>query len=331
MTVTALALTTTSCSIQTSSASNTADVRPNAAQAERAPARAPAASREVAGTSPGGELAFLGPVRQVDAGGITVGYRQFGSGPPVVLVVGQGSTMAMWGTELPRRLALHHQVTMYDLRGVGLTTDPATQPLTIGQMGDDLAAFIDALGLRRPTVVGWSTGGEIALSLATSHPGTAGALVLSGATAGGPPAVQPDQVTDAAYRSGDLNQLLDLSFTASGTERRSAYVQQVLEAADTCPGEDTLFPSDEVDQRQNEAEAAFAADTRVYEALSRLDVPTVVTNGEADRLVPVANAELIARRIPNAQLRVYRDSAHVNWFQHIDRFVSDIELTAKSA
>jgi pimeloyl-ACP methyl ester carboxylesterase len=291
----------------------------------------PVVGTEVAGTAPAGELAFLGPVRQVQAGAVTVGYRQFGSGPPVVLVVGQGSTMAMWGTELPRRLAATHQVTMYDLRGVGYSTDPATSPLTIGQMGDDLAAFIDTLALDRPTVVGWSTGGEIALSLATSHPGKTGALVLAGATAGGPPAVQPDQAADAAFRSGDLNLMLDLSFTASGGERRGAYVQQVLDAASTCPGDDALFPSDEVDQRQNEAEVAFANDPTVFEALGRLDVPTVVTNGADDRLVPVANAELIAKRIPNAQLHVYRDSAHVNWFQHIDRFVGDIELTAKSA
>jgi pimeloyl-ACP methyl ester carboxylesterase len=331
MTVTALALTATGCSIESSSARSTADVRPaqGQGQAERAPT--PVVGREVPGTRPAGELAFLGPVRQVEAGGITVGYRQFGAGPPVVLVVGQGSTMAMWGTELPRRLSAGHQVTMYDLRGVGFSTDPATEPLTIGRMADDLAAFIDTIGLQRPTVVGWSTGGEIALSLATAHPGKAGALVLSGATPGGPPAVQPDQVTDAAYRSGDLNQLLDLSFTASGADRRNAYIAQVLEAANTCPGEDNLFPSDEVEQRQDAAEAAFAADPSVYDALARLDVPTVVTNGEADRLVPLANAELIARRIPNAELKVYRDAAHVNWFQSIDRFVDDIELTARSA
>jgi pimeloyl-ACP methyl ester carboxylesterase len=330
MTLLTLASTATGCSIATSSAHNTADVRPHVVEPDRV-ATGPVVGTEVPGTAPSGELAFLGPVRQVQAGGITVGYRQFGAGPPVVLVVGQGSTMAMWGTELPRRLATNHQVTMYDLRGVGFSTDPATAPLTIGQMGDDLAAFIDTLALDRPTVVGWSTGGEIALALATTHPGKAGALVLSGATAGGPPAVQPDEVTDAAFRSGDLNALLDLSFTKTGGERRNAYVQQVLDAAHTCPGDDAMFPSDEADARQDEAEAAFAADPTVFESLGHLDVPTVVTNGADDRLVPVANAELIAKRIPNAKLQVYRDSAHVNWFQHIDRFVGDIELTAKSA
>jgi len=202
-------------------------------------------------TQPNGDLAFLGAVRQVRANGITIGYRQIGSGPPVVLVLGQGTTMAMWGTELPRRLAQNHQVTMYDLRGVGYSSDPATAPLTIGQMADDLAALLDTLGITRPTVVGWSTGGEIALSLATAHPGKARALVLSGATPGGAPTVQPDGAADAAFRSGDLGQILDLSFTPAGAARRDAYVQQVLDVVKANPGDtDTLdFPED-VDRRQ---------------------------------------------------------------------------------
>lgn len=321
-----IAAASSACGISTSSASESIppDARTKAVHV------APVASRAVPGTEPKGELAFLGPVRTVEAGGITVGYRQFGHGAPVVLVVGQGSTMAMWGTELPRRLAERHQVTMYDLRGVGYTTDPATSPLTIGLMADDLASLIDTLGLSRPTLVGWSTGGEIALSFATRHPDKAGALVLSGATAGGPPAVQPDAATDAAYRSGGIGELLDLSFTASGEERRNAYVQQVLEVIDVSP--DDAFPLHEsVDRRQDQAEQAFAADPSVFRALSQVDLPTLVTNGADDRLVPPANAELIARQMPRAALTIYDDTAHVMWFQHLDRFVRDVESMTATA
>jgi pimeloyl-ACP methyl ester carboxylesterase len=293
---------------------------------------APVVGAEVPNTQPAGDLAFLGPVRRVEANGITVGYRQIGSGPPVVLVVGQGSTMAMWGTDLPRRLATHHQVTMYDLRGVGYSTDSATTPLTIGLMADDLAALIDTLGVDRPTVVGWSTGGEIALALATRHPDKAGALVLSGATPGGPPAVQADGAAEAAYRSGDLNQLLDLSFTPSGAVARNTYVAQVAEVANAVPDNGAaLFPDEDVDRRQDLAEQAFAADASVYEALSHIDVPTLVTNGVQDRLVPAANAELIAHRIPGARLSIYGDAAHVMWFQAMDRFVGDIEQLTLAA
>lgn len=324
--MTLVAATGTACSIN-AGATNLPPAQDNRTNAARP---VPVVGDEVPGTQPSGDLAFLGPVRQVQANGITIGYRQIGSGPPVVLVIGQGSTMAMWGTELPRRLAAHHQVTTYDLRGVGYSTDPATAPLTIGQMADDLAALIDALGIMRPTVVGWSTGGEIALAFATSHRGQAGALVLSGATPGGPPSVQPDAATDAAFRSGDLNQLLDLSFTPSGTAQRNAYVQQVLDVVKVSASDTLVFP-ESVDRRQDDAERAFAADPSVFAALERIDVPTLVTNGGQDRLVPAANAELIARRIPDARLDIYSDSAHIMWFQNLDRFVSDIEQTTRTA
>jgi pimeloyl-ACP methyl ester carboxylesterase len=327
--LTLIAATASGCEIKTSSASNLPPTQENRMKSVQP---VPVVGREVAGTRPTGDLAFLGPVRQVQANGITIGYRQFGSGPPVVLVVGQASTMAMWGTDLPRRLAAGHQVTMYDLRGVGTSTDPATAPLTIGLMADDLAALIDTLGIAQPTVVGWSTGGEIALTLATNHPGKTRALVLSGATPGGPPTVQPDRLADAAYRSGDLNQLLDLSFTPSGVTRRNAYVQQVLDMVNTDPGDtDTLGFPDEVDRRQENAEQAFAADPSVYESLHRIEVPTVVTNGAQDRLVPARNAELIAGRIPNSRLHIYGDAAHVMWFQDLDRFIGDIEQTTRAA
>jgi pimeloyl-ACP methyl ester carboxylesterase len=285
---------------------------------------------EVPGTWPGGDLAFLGPVRQVHVNGTTIGYRHFGAGPPIVLVLGQGSTMAMWGTELPRRLAAHHEVLMYDLRGVGHSRDPAATPLTIGQMADDLAALLDVLGIARPTVVGWSTGGEIALSLATTHPDSVAALVLSGATPGGPPTVHPDHAADEAFRSGDLERLLDLSFTPAGNTRRAAYVQEVLDLAGVSTDDTLVFP-ESMDRRQDHAERVFATDSSVYDALHRIHVPTLVTNGAEDRLVPVANAERIADRIPNARLHIYRDSAHVMWFQHLDRFIGDVEQVARAA
>ena len=51
----------------------------------------------VANTAPSGQAAFLGPVRQVKVGGITMGYRQFGSGPSLLLIAGEDSSMVEWG------------------------------------------------------------------------------------------------------------------------------------------------------------------------------------------------------------------------------------------
>ena len=228
------------------------------ASSATASSRATVAVATVAGSAPTGDLAFLGPLHTVPVGGITMGFRQFGTGSPVLLIVGQDSPMGLWGPDLPRRLAEHHQVTMFDNRGVGASTDQADRPLTIELMGDDTAGLIQALGLHRPTVVGWSTGGEIALALAVGHPGVAGPLVLSGATAGGPTAIQTPPAVEAQMDT----KLLDYLFTSSGATARAAYIAGV-----------TKMPSEDVApatiQRQADAETRFAGSTVTYQGQQR--------------------------------------------------------------
>ncbi len=286
-----------------------------------------ALSTPVAGSTPVGELAFLGPVRTVPVGDLEVGYRQFGSGPPLVMVIGQDSSMSYWGPDLLRRLAEHFTVTMFDNRGVGESTgqtDPSTgkvhQPLTIQQMADDTSGLIDALGLAHPTLFGWSTGGEIGLALAVRHPGQLGSLVVSGATAGGPESTPASPELDALVASSDPAdqvKLLDELFTPSGAAARDAYVQGLL-----------AMPADEVSAetqaRQAEAEAAFAADPTIADGLPTITSRVLVTDGADDQLVPPANATFIANRIPGSQLLLVPDTSHAWMLQQIDRFVATV-------
>lgn len=278
----------------------------------------------VSGTRPAGTAAFLGPVRQVRAGGITIGYRQFGSGPPLLLIAGQSSSMVEWGPFLPRRLSEHFRVTMFDNRGVGHSTDQPTRPLTIELMADDSAHLLDALGVNKAIVVGWSTGGEIALSMAVRHPNKVRALVLSGATAGGPTAIQPSPKTEASFRSRGLSGavgLLDSLFPASAHAAALTYLAGLL----AIPPEKV---SRQISSRQAQAEIHFAHTNTTYNALPRIKVPVLVTNGALDQLVPPANARLIAARIPHARLEIFAGAAHMMMFQDLDRFARLVEQLA---
>ena len=304
------------------SSAPTASPAPQGSAAAPATVPSPTAvpSLEVAGTRPDGDLAFLGPVRQVPVNGITVGYRQFGAGPPLVLIVGQDSAMSYWGPDLLRRLAEHHQVTMFDNRGVGYSTDEPDRPLTIEMMSDDTAALIEAIGLEKPAVFGWSTGGEIGLALAVRHPDRVGSLVVSGATAGGPTAVPASPELNALLSSSDLTdqiKLLDALFTPSGAAARQRYIEGLL----AMPAE-TVSP--EITKRQAEAEARFATSTAVYDGLSSVDTPVLVTDGVDDQLVPIANAHLIAERISAAKLVIVPDASHGWMLQDLDRFVATV-------
>jgi len=281
----------------------------------------------VPGTRPAGTAAFLGPVRRVKAGGISIGYRQFGSGPPLLLIAGGFSSMVEWGPFLPRSLSRHFRVTEFDNRGVGYSSDQPARPLTIELMADDSARLLDALGIKKALVVGWSTGGEIALTMAVRHPGKLSALVTSGGTAGGPTAVQPSRKTEAAFRSSGLSAasgLLDSLFPAPARAAALAYAAGLL----AIPPEQV---SRQISQRQGQAEFRFARSNATYDGLPRIDVPALITNGALDQIVPPANARLIARRIPHARLAIFAGAAHMMMFQDMDRFVALVEELATTA
>ena len=307
--VVALVGTTTACS----SGSADRGAGPAATDTTAPVTTTTAVSTEVAGSTPTGDLAFLGPVRTVDVGDLAVGYRQFGSGPPLVMVVGEASSMSYWGPDLLRRLADRFTVTIFDNRGVGASTGQTDasggtvqQPLTIEQMADDTSGFITALGLDHPTLFGWSTGGEIGLALAVRHPDQLGPLMVSGATAGGPGSTPTPPDLNALLASTDLvdqAKLIDELFTPSGATARADYVAGLLSMPD-----DPVSP--EIQAQQADAEVAFAADPTVADGLSTITTPVLVTDGAADRLVPTANATFIAGRVPGAQLVLVPDTSH---------------------
>ncbi|MGD0166884.1 MAG: alpha/beta hydrolase [Gaiellaceae bacterium] len=263
----------------------------------------------VPGTLPKGKAAFMGPARQVRANGISIAYRQFGSGPPLVLIAGEISSMPMWGYALPRRLSEHFRVTTFDNRGIGYSTDQPSRPLTIELMADDTAGLLNALGIRKAVVVGWSTGGEIGLAMAERHPNKISALVVSGATAGG---------STEVYPAGHGGSLLGGLFPSSARLAELSYFAGLL----AVPRETV---SGSIAARQNEAERRFGATNVTYDGLARITVPVLVTAGSLDGLVPPANARLIAARIPHARLQIFAGAAHMMMFQDMDRFIRLVE------
>jgi pimeloyl-ACP methyl ester carboxylesterase len=107
---------------------------------------------------------------------IDVAWFEAGRGEPLVLVHGLGDDHRAWRRTLPD-LMLRHRVLLYDLRGHGQTTLGKPDG-TLRQLGSDLAALLDALGLERARIAGFSLGGTIAMRLAIDHPERVERLVL---------------------------------------------------------------------------------------------------------------------------------------------------------
>src|SRR3712207_2363694 len=113
-----------------------------------------------------------------EANGLRVYYEICGEGEPLLLVHGGTATCRSWASHLPA-FTEHFRVFAPDSRGHGRTDNPAGE-LDYRVMADDAVALIEALGLQRPLVLGYSDGGQIALELCISYPGLSRALVLGG-------------------------------------------------------------------------------------------------------------------------------------------------------
>ncbi len=114
----------------------------------------------------------------IEANGLEVYYEDYGEGEPLMLIHGGTATSQSWASHLPA-FTEHFEVFTPDSGGHGRTDNP-TGELGYRVMADDLASLIDALGLQRPLVLGYSDGGQIALELGLRYPGLARALVLGG-------------------------------------------------------------------------------------------------------------------------------------------------------
>lgn len=261
--------------------------------------------------------AFEGPVHQLAVDGIEIGYRQFGHGPDLIMVTGDTASMSLWMTYLLEPLAANFTVTIFDNRGVGYTTDDLSRPITVPLMARDTAGLIEALGLVKPTLVGWSMGGEIGLTLAEQEPSMLGALVSTGGDAGSSHTVPPPPglVRELADPKTGDKVFLELLFpsTAVGAAASARFVH----GYEAIPQE-TVSPR--TLKRQEAAEESFLRYDGTWRGLAAITTPTLITNGAFDRGVPPANARRLHAKIPGSSLSIYAGAAHGMAFQDAERF-----------
>src|SRR5438477_1841261 len=108
--------------------------------------------------------------------GIELGYQEFGSGKPLILLHGGFGSVEMFGPNV-ELLAAGHRVIGVDLQSHG-RSPAAPRPMKFEAMADDIAALISGLGLERVAVMGFSLGGAVALRIAIQHPDLVERLVL---------------------------------------------------------------------------------------------------------------------------------------------------------
>jgi len=259
------------------------------------------------------------PVLTVATSDGTVGYRSVGSGPPLVMIMGFGGSIDSWQPSFVDALAARYRVITLDNAGVGLTTAlPA--PLTMTAMAAQTSAFITALHLGAPDVLGWSMGGMIAQALAVTHPDQIHKLVLCATLSGDGKATLPSAKVIALLEAPSGSAGLTLLFPSSQVAAEAAFVTGLL----SYPHPYAASKAAVATQEAALSEWSLHPDP-VGSRISSIAVPTLVADGTVDPLIPLPNDDHLAATIPHAQLAVYPGAAHAFLFQDQTTFLPRLE------
>jgi len=241
-------------------------------------------------------------MEHVDVDGMRIAYTRAGSGPPLVMLHGAPSDSRTWQWMIPD-LARDHTVIAWDAPGFGKSSD-----IDDGWRAPDfahaLAAFVAALGLERPHLVGHSFGTMVALSLFRQHRAVPGSLVLVGGYAGWAGSLPPNEVARRLQMFLAMAELGDEFDPKSYPGLFSELIPADREIALTAMMRDNVRPA------TIRAAGYIGAETDLRPVLPTIDIPTLVLHGAADARSPLANAEALHDAIRGSQLVVLPRLGH---------------------
>jgi 3-oxoadipate enol-lactonase len=234
--------------------------------------------------------------------GARIYWDEQGSGEPLLLIMGLSYPSYMWHRSRPV-FAKSYRTIALDNRGVG-QSDVPPGAYSIALMASDAAAVLDAAGIESAHVFGASMGGMIAQEFALQYPHRVRSLILGSTAAGGPHAVQaqPEALEALLRRDVTPEQAKEaiIPFIYDpGTPRERIDEDMVIRMK--------WYPTPQGYMGQLQGIFGWEASSR----LAQITAPTLVIHGESDRLVPPANARLIAERIPGAKLVLIPHAGHI--------------------
>jgi pimeloyl-ACP methyl ester carboxylesterase len=243
----------------------------------------------------------------VRIGDVDIHYDVVGKGTPVLLIMGLGTRGDSWAPLAEALASAGYMAIHFDNRDVGWSSQMAADTYEIRDMAADAVGLLDHLGVEQAHLVGISMGGMIAQEMLVHHGPRARRAVLIATMPGGPNAVpapphvlapifQPAEDRVAALRT------VFAAMTGPGFAAANAsLIDALLESALKKPTSPLAVG------RQLAAILRWSS----WDGLPRVTTPTLVLHGDADPLIPPANGELIAQRIPGARLRLLPGVGHL--------------------
>ncbi len=278
----------------------------------------------LAGCGQSSAQSFHAQVHVTPVGKTRIAWYERGQGPPLVMLIGTGSTMAEWDPALLRLLTRDHRLVLFDYPGVGRSGP--WRGRSFDSLADATAGLMEAIDLPRADVLGWSMGGFVAQRLAIDHPARVSHLILAGTNPGGSRTVLGTRKAQAIDSEPDpseadiLRELYPPDRQAEG--RRFLRRLELASQSGEIPN-DFHVPA-ATTHRQVAAEGPWLRSNRNYRELSTIAAPTLATAGAQDPVVPPINLRRIAARIPGAKLEVF-PGAHAFLFQARRQFIGAVD------
>jgi pimeloyl-ACP methyl ester carboxylesterase len=241
---------------------------------------------------------------QVRVGGLGLQVREAGDGPPLLLLNGIGAHVGMWK---PLEATLPDvRVISYDAPGTGRSQTPLWPP-TIEGLAGLAEELLDHLGHDQVDVLGYSFGGIVAQHLARRAPERVRRLVLAATTPGW---------------GGVAGSLLTMTHMSTPLRyySRTYYDHTIGDIAGGRARRDAEWLDRHAEERQAHPPsplgyawqlAALSVPPGSLPWLHTLEHPTLVLAGDDDPILPVANALLLAHRIPRARLLLAPGEGHL--------------------
>lgn len=260
------------------------------------------------------------PARTINAGGVSYAYRELGpkGGIPVVFFIHLAATLDNWDPRIIDPIAKNRHVITFNNQGVGASTGQV--PDSIEAMAEDAYTFITALGYEKIDVFSFSLGGMVAQALVARHPELVRKLVLTGTGPKGGKDMHKVigttyyDILRATLTRSDAKEFLFFNRDAAGKQAGKAFVKRLEERTADRDAPITI----KAFRTQLQAIKKWGLSTPAD--LSKITQPTLIANGDNDRMVPSVLSEDLHRRINGSELIIYPGSGHGGIFQFHDKF-----------
>ena len=247
------------------------------------------------------------------------------AGPEILFLHGFNQCHLSWVKQTTDLALLGCRLVTMDLRGHGASDKPATPESYSDDTlwADDVAAVIEAAGLRKPVVVAWSYAGRVITDYVRHH-GTrriAGINLLDASIVSKPAMLGADRRHIVNMLTDDLALCIDSTVKFL---RACFATQPPREAFETMLGFNMVIAP-------AVRKMILARTPNEGDMLPKIDVPVLVTHGALDPLILVEMGRYAAGQIPDAQLSIYDDAGHAPFYEDAPRYNAELLAFVKRA